>query len=76
MQTEHKYKAGDLVGIVKDCMANCRILRRVPKKKGEGFTYIATAEKIHHPRPKESFFWKNKEFLIKERKIGVRLSRA
>lgn len=70
----HKYKVGDLVGIVVDCMANCEILRCVPKVKGKGLTYIAKAVKIHHPRPKESFFGKNSEFEVRERQITLRLS--
>jgi len=61
----HKYDKGDLVGI---------ILRRVRKRDGEGFSYVVTAETIHHPKPEESFFGKNKEFVVLERQIVVKLS--
>jgi len=69
----HKYRVGDLVGIIVDCMANCRIIRCIPKRKGKGLSYIATAERIHSSRPEESFFGKNKEFEVLERNIMVKL---
>ena len=72
----HKYKKGDLVGIVVDCMANCRILYRLHKQSGKGLSYVATAVKIHHPRPKESFFGKNKKFVVLERQIMLKLTGA
>jgi len=70
----HKYKKGDIVGIVSDCMADCRILCRLRKRDGQALSYMATAEKIHHPRPQESFFGKNKRFVVRERDILVKLS--
>jgi len=42
----HKYKKGDIVGIVSDCMADCRILCRLRKRDGQALSYMATAEKI------------------------------
>jgi hypothetical protein len=74
MNKTHKYKAGDLVGLVAECMADCKILRRVPKKKGQGFSYIATAVKIHSSTPEETFFGKNKKFTVSEKRIVVKLS--
>jgi hypothetical protein len=70
----HKYKKGDLVGIISDCMADCRILRRLPKREGQALSYVVTAERIHHPKPKESFFGKNEKFTVRERDILVKLS--
>ena len=69
----HKYKLGDIVGVVGDCMADCKIVRRPRKKKGQALTYVATAIDIHHPNPKESFFGKNKYFIIPEKRIVVKL---
>lgn len=69
----HKYKAGDLVGVVADCMADCKIICRLRKKSGQVLCYVAKAVKIHHPRPKESFFGKNKHFLLEERRVFVLL---
>jgi hypothetical protein len=69
----HKYKAGDIVGICADCMADCEIVRRVRKRDGQALTYVAKAVKIHHPRPKESFFGKNPEFMVREKQISVLL---
>ena len=70
----HQYKKDDIVGICADCMANCKILERIPKKKGEAFQYVATAVEIHHPNPKESFFGQNKKFKVKEKQIVVKLN--
>jgi hypothetical protein len=75
-QKVHKYKKGDLVGICSDCMADCRILRRLRKRAGQALSYVVTAEKIHHPRPKESFFGKHKQFTVRERDIVVKLTGA
>lgn len=69
----HKYRPGDLVGVVSDCMANCEIVRRIRKRPGQSLRYVAHAVVIHHPRPKESFFGKHKQFLVTEREISVLL---
>lgn len=69
----HKYKAGDIVGIVSDCMADCKIICRLRKRPGQALCYVVTAVAIHHPRPEESFFGKNKKFLAREKDILVRL---
>jgi hypothetical protein len=69
----HKYRAGDIVGVVADCMADCRIVRRLRKKPGESLRYIAQAVKVHHPRPKESFFGKHERFLLEEKRVTVLL---
>jgi len=69
----HRYRPGDLVGVVADCMADCEIVRRVRKRPGQALSYIARAVKVHHPRPNESFFGKNKQFLLEERRITVLL---
>ena len=73
MKTKYKYSVGDVVGICSDCMADCKILKCIPKKKGEGVSYVATAIRIHHPNPKESFFGKNKHFTVREKQIVVKL---
>jgi hypothetical protein len=52
-------------------MADCEIVRRIRKKPGHALSYVARAVKIHHPRPKESFFGKNKQFLLQEKRIVV-----
>lgn len=54
-------------------MADCEIVRRIKKRQGQVVTYVARAVKIHHPRPEESFFGKNKTFLLEERRILVLL---
>jgi hypothetical protein len=54
-------------------MADCEIVRRVRKRPGRALSYVARAVKIHHPRPKESFFGKHKQFLLEERRITVLL---
>jgi len=64
----HKYAINDIVGICSDCMADCKITALLPNK-----TYTATAVKIHHPKPEESFFGKNKFFNVKENQIVVKL---
>ena len=72
----HKYKVGDIVGICSDCMADCKILKRIPKVKGQVLSYVATAVIIHHPKPKESWFGQNKEFTVREDRIVVKLSKG
>lgn len=69
----HRYKVGDVVGICSDCMADCEILECLPKEDGQALSYRATAVAIHHPKPEDSFFGKNKEFLVKEKQIVVKL---
>lgn len=69
----HRYRPGDVVGVVGDCMADCEIVRRIRKRPGQVLSYIARAVKIHHPKPKESFFGKNKQFLLEERRVTVLL---
>ncbi|MDO8640080.1 MAG: hypothetical protein Q7R33_00885 [Nitrosarchaeum sp.] len=69
MVKDVKYKINDVVGICSDCMADCRIVKILPNKE-----YIATAITIHHPKPKESFFGKNKKFTVKESQIVCKLS--
>lgn len=64
----NKYIVGDIVGICSDCMADCKILEILPEKE-----YIASAVKIYHPKPKDSFFGKNKKFKVKENQIVVLL---
>jgi hypothetical protein len=71
----HKYKKGDLVGIIKDCMADCRILRRLKKRDGQALSYVVTVERIHSSiPPEETFFGKNKNFVVRERQILLKLS--
>jgi len=65
---KHRYKKGDIVGIVADCMADCKIIKLLPNKE-----YELQAVKIHHPNPKESFFGKNKRFKAKQNQITVKL---
>jgi len=72
----HKYRPGDVVGVVADCMADCKIVRRIRKRPGQALSYVARAVKIHHPRPKESFFGQHKQFLLQERRITVLLKGA
>lgn len=67
----HKYRPRDVVGVVADCMADCEIVRRIRKRPGQVVSYVARAVTIHHPQPKESFFGKNKQFLLEERRITV-----
>jgi hypothetical protein len=69
----HKYRAGDVVGVVADCMADCVIVRRLRKKPGESLRYVARAVAIHHPWPAESFFGKHERFLLLEKGIVVLL---
>ena len=69
----HKYKAGDVVGVIADCMADCKIISRLQKRKGKVASYIATAINIHHPKPKDSFFGINKKFIIEERQIVLKI---
>jgi hypothetical protein len=69
----HKYQAGDVVGVVADCMADCEVVYRLRKRPGKVLSYVVRAVMIHHPRPKESFFGKNKQFLIEERRVTVLL---
>ncbi len=69
----HRYKKDDMVGICTDCMADCRIVEVIPKKKGQSLSYVASAVSIHHPKPKESFFGKNKKFTVRENQITVKL---
>lgn len=75
-KTGHRYRAGDLVGVIKDCMANCKILRRMPKKNGQGFRYVATAVKIFSDTPDRTFFGRNKTFVLPERRILLKLRDA
>lgn len=70
----HKYAVGNIVGVVADCMANCEIIKVIPKKKGKGFCYIAKAVHISHPKPSETFFGKNDTFELPEHRVVVRLS--
>lgn len=69
----HLYKVDDIVGIIGDCMADCKIVECLSKKKGQSLSYVATAVKIHHPKPKESFFGRNKTFNVRENQIVVKL---
>ena len=62
----HKYKKGAIVGVVVDCMCDCEVLRRLPKKK-----YILKAVAIHHPEPKKSWFGNNPKFIAQEKQILV-----
>lgn len=71
----HRYKKGDLVGVIFDCMADCRILYRLRKRTGKPLSYVATAERIYHHKPKTSFFGQNKRFVLSERSILVKLSK-
>ncbi len=71
----HKYTEGDLVGVCADCMADCVIVKCLPKKPGVALSYVASAVKIHHPKPKTSFFGQNKEFEVGEKQIVVHLGR-
>lgn len=61
------------MGIVADCMADCRIEKLLPKVPGESLSYEASAVTIHHPSPSESFFGKNPRFKVRERSILVKL---
>ncbi len=72
----HRYEVGDIVGICSDCMADCEILERLPKQDGVGLSYVAKAVKIHHPRPKESFFGQNEKFRVLERQVVVLLRKG
>lgn len=72
----HRYEVGDIVGICSDCMADCEILECLSKRKGVGLSYVAKAVKIHHPRPKESFFGQNKKFQVREKQIFVLLRKG
>jgi len=65
---KYKYKKGDIVGIVADCMADCKVIKLLPNKE-----YELEAIKIHHPKPKESFFGKNKRFKARQNQITVKL---
>jgi len=69
----HRFKVGDVVGVVGDCMCNCEILEIIPKKKGQSHSYIAKAVKISHPNPEETFFGKNEKFIVRDNEILVRL---
>jgi hypothetical protein len=68
------YKKGDIVGVIGDCMAECKILEVLPKKKGEKTSYVATAMKIAHPDPDSTFFGKNEQFCITDKQVVLKIS--
>jgi len=35
MLEKHRFKVGDVVGVCSDCMAECEILKVLPKKKDQ-----------------------------------------
>ena len=67
-RSSHKYQVGAIVGTVVDCMAECEIIKRLPKKR-----YVLKVVKVAHPEPKESWFGKNPRFTADEKQILVQL---